>query len=366
MRVVAVANQKGGCGKTTTSINLAACLSHLNKRVLLIDLDPQGHSTCGLGVLADKVSATVYDLLKNETSGALTPEQIEIVLHSGLTLLPATTSLARIEEELIAVPGKERILRDRMNVILDAQSRFDYIVIDCPPNIGTLTLNALGAADEIIIPIEPSFFSLHGLAKITETLEGVNRRRRTPLQIHALLTLFDSRTCFSKEVYAEVQKHFKKKLFRSIIHESVVLKESAGAGQSIVDYSPDSQACRDYMNLALEYLERTWESLYPVHELGWGNVLRHRFGPRKTIGGMLFQCQSPGAQDVEIAGDFNSWIPEPMVQKAVPGVWQKVIPMREGEFRYKFIVDGEWQLDPFQEEVKENSFGSFDSYLKVS
>lgn len=366
MRVVAVANQKGGCGKTTTSINLAACLAHLDKKVLLIDLDPQGHSTCGLGVLADQIPATVYDLLKIESGESLNSGSFEVALASGLTLLPATTCLARIEEDLVGVAGRDRILKEKLNSVLDAQSRFDYVVIDCPPNIGALTLNALGAADEIIIPIEPSFFSLHGLAKMTETLETLNLRRRTQLQVHALLTLFDSRTCFSKEVYAEVQKHFKKKLFRSIIHESVVLKESAGAGQSIVDYAPDSQACRDYMNLALEYLERTWESLYPVNELGWGNVLRHRFGPRKAIGGMLFQCQSPGAQGVEIAGDFNSWIPEPMVQKSVPGVWQKVIPMQEGEFRYKFIVDGEWQLDPFQDEMKENSFGSFDSYLKVS
>ncbi len=366
MRVVAVANQKGGCGKTTTSINLAACLSHLNKKVLLIDLDPQGHSTCGLGVLADRVPVTVYDLLKNESPEFLERGSLEVVLSSGLTLLPATTSLAGIEEDFVAVSGGDRILKEKLSSVLNVHSRFDYVVIDCPPNMGVLTRNALGAADEIIIPIEPSFFSLHGLAKMTETLEALNRRRRTQLQVHALLTLFDSRTCFSKEVYAEVRKHFRKKLFRSIIHESVALKESAGAGQSIVDYAPDSQACRDYMNLALEYLERTWESLYPANELGWGNVLRHRFGPRKAIGGMLFQCQSPGAQGVEIAGDFNSWIPEPMVQKSVPGVWQKIIPMKEGEFRYKFIVDGEWQLDPFQEDIKENSFGSFDSYLKVS
>lgn len=366
MRVVAVANQKGGCGKTTTSINLAACLSHLNKKVLLIDLDPQGHSTCGLGVLADRVPVTVYDLLKNESPETFEPGSLEVVLSSGLTLLPATTSLAGIEEDFAAAAGRDRVLKEKLSAVLNAQSRFDYVVIDCPPNIGALTRNALGAADEIIIPIEPSFFSLHGLAKMTETLEALNRRRRTQLQVHALLTLFDSRTCFSKEVYAEVQKHFRKKLFRSIIHESVALKESAGAGQSIVDYAPDSQACRDYMNLALEYLERTWECLYPANELGWGNVLRHRFGPRRAIGGMLFQCQSPGAQGVEIAGDFNSWIPEPLVQKSVPGVWQKIIPMPEGEFRYKFIVDGEWQLDPFQEDIKENSFGSFDSYLKVS
>lgn len=365
MRIVAVANQKGGCGKTTTSINLAACLSHLNKKVLLVDLDPQGHSTCGLGVAADGNIATVYDLLKAEQADFSRADRLEVALSPALTLLPATTTLAHLEEDLLSVPCKERRLKEKLNSILDAQNRFDYVVIDCPPNIGVLTLNALEAADEIIIPIEPSFFSLHGLAKMTETLEALNRRRRQPLQVHALLTLFDSRTCFSKEVYAEVQKHFKKKLFRAIIHESVALKESASAGQSIVDYAPDSQACRDYTNLALEYLERTWESLYPVHELGWGNVLRNRFGPRKAVGGMLFQCQSPGAQEVEIAGDFNSWIPEPMIQRMVPGVWQKIIPMPDGEFRYKFIVDGEWQLDPFHQEVKENSFGSYDSYLKV-
>lgn len=366
MRVVAVANQKGGCGKTTTSINLAACLSHLNKNVLLIDLDPQGHSTCGLGIRAERLQATLYDLLKDAETELESFQKTAFSVNDRLTLLPSTTSLAGLEEELVAVPGREKLLKERLMGFQEAGFDYDYVVIDCPPNIGTLTLNALGAADELIIPIEPSFFSLHGLAKISETIESVNRRRRTPLAVHALLTIFDSRTCFSKEVYEEVSRHFKKKLFRAIIHESVTLKESAGAGKSIVDYAPESQACRDYMNLALEYLERSWESLYPVHELGWGNVLRQRFGPRKAIGGVLFQCRGEGAQEVEIAGDFNSWIPEPMVRRSVPGVWQKIIPMPEGEFRYKFIIDGEWQLDPYQDDVKQNSFGSFDSYLKVS
>ena len=365
MRVIAVANQKGGCGKTTTSINLAACLAHLKKRVLLIDLDPQGHSTCGLGIRAEKLSRTLYELLRTENEESFSVSEVALPLNHHLHLLPATTSLAGIEEELVHVSGRERRLRQKICSPLQIAGEYEYIVIDCPPTTGVLTLNALEAADEVIIPIEPSFFSLHGLAKISETLERVNRRRRVPLQSHALLTIFDSRTRFAKEVYDEVQRHFRKKLFRAIIHESVSLKEAASAGQSIVDYAPDTQACRDYMNLALEYLERTWESLFPHDELGWGNVLRNRFGPKRAIGGVLFQCHSPGAQEVEVAGDFNRWIPEPMTQRAVPGVWQKIIPMEEGEFRYKFIVDGEWQLDPCQEATRENSYGSFDSFLKV-
>lgn len=366
LRVIAIANQKGGCGKTTTSINLSACLSHLAKRVLLIDLDPQGHSTCGLGLAPEQFEFTGYDFLRGSAAEKKKFQKISADAGDFLRVLPSSPALARLEEEMAFTPGRERRLKEMLNALRESGEQFDYVLIDCPPNIGTLTLNALFAADELIVPIEPSFFSLHGLAKISETMETINRQRRSPLAVHALLTLFDSRTCFAKEVYEEVSRHFQKKLFRSIIHESVTLKECAGAGKSVVDFAPQSQACRDYMNLALEYLEKSWEALNPEDSLGWENVIRQRFEPRKAVGGVLFQCAGEGAQEVEIAGDFNSWVPEPLVRRREAGIWQKIIPMPAGEFRYKFIVDGEWQLDPFQENSKQNSFGSFDSWIKVN
>lgn len=365
MRVLAVANQKGGCGKTTSSINFAATLALLQKKILLIDLDPQGHSTCGLGIEASKAKASLYDLLAPSRFGGLSASDVLCEVEPNFFLVPSYEVLAALEEELISVQGREKILKQALERFQDQGMEFDYVILDCPPNLGLLTANALQAADEILIPVEPSFFSLHGLAKISETVESVNLKREVPLEVHALLTIFDSRTRFAKEVYEEVRNHFHEKLFKTIIHESILLKEAAGAGQSIVRYDPDSSAFRDYFNLAVEYLERQWERLLPAKKMGWQQVLHSRFGPRQVIGGILFQMLSKSARAVEIAGDFNNWIPEPLILRGEDGLWQKVVAITEGAFRYKFIVDGEWQVDPYQPVSQPNAFGSVDSYLEL-
>ncbi len=366
MRVIAVANQKGGCGKTTTSINFAACLAFLQKKTLLIDLDPQGHSTCGFGIRATDAPLSLYDLLR---SGRETKPEIFKVLYqinSNLFIIPTYGSLGALEEEFVSLPDREIKLKEFLASEAVTKMGFDYVVLDCPPNLGLLTLNGLEATDEILIPIEPSFFSLHGLAKISETLNRMNSRRESPIQIHALLTLFNSETRFAQEVYEEVRTHFKENLFKAIIHDDVTLKESASAGQSIVDYDQSSAAFKDYFHLAVEYLERQWDRLLPPKKLGWDNVLHERFGPKRVPGGVLFQMMSKNARWVEIAGDFNNWIPEMLVKRNEEGLWQKVIPISQGSFRYKFIVDGEWQIDPHHPLQQLNAFGTFDSYLEIS
>ena len=366
MRVIAVANQKGGCGKTTTSINFAACLASLQKRILLIDLDPQGHSTCGLGVKPQDLSKTLYDLLSPREEELPNLSEVLVEAEPFLYLLPAHHRLAAVEEELANLLGREKRLFCLLQEIGKIKLDFEYAVLDCPPHLGILTSNALEAADEVIIPIEPSFFSLHGLARMSETLKTVNQRRTHPVEIHALLTLFDSRTCFGKEVYEEVKTYFKDQLFRTIIHDSVLLKEASSAGKSIVEYAPDSGAFKDYFHLAVEYLERQWERLLPEKQLGWNYVLKSRFGPKRVAGGVLFQVVSKTARWVEIAGDFNHWVSEPLLRRTEDGLWQKVIPMSLGTYRYKFIVDGEWQLDPYQPDQRVNAFGNLDSCLEVA
>jgi chromosome partitioning protein len=366
LRVIAVANQKGGCGKTTSSINFAASLAHLKKRVLLVDLDPQGHCGCGLGLDPEYAKGTLYDLLCVNPVNYLAPADVLVEINESLDLLPSTTSLACLEEELANAAGREKRLLHEVLQPLDQLKSYDYIILDCPPNLGILTLNAFMAAGEVIIPIEPSFFSLHGLAKMSETLKQINAKRRIPLQDHALLTIFNSEARFSKDIYDEVSKYFKTKLFKTIIHENVLLKEAASAGQSIIDYFPDSEPYRDYLNLGLEYLERELDRILPVDQLGWNNVLRTKYGPKRVMGGVLFQCMNMSAKEIEIAGDFNNWVPEKMMNhSSTPGLWQKIISMPSGDFRYKFIVDGEWQLDYGHPFVKENQFGCNDSYLKV-
>ncbi len=364
MRVLAIANLKGGCGKTTTSINFAACLALLHKKVLIVDMDPQGHSTCGLGVREREAPQGTYDLL-TPYSAVLSASPLIHRIDENLSLIPAYTRLAEIESEMAGVPGIEKKLRQQLRWIDSQMPGFDYVILDCPPNLGSLTFNALEASDEIIIPIEPSFFSLHGLAKMTETLAGLNLKRTHPVEINALLTIFDSRTCFGKEVYEEVRGFFKEKLFKSIIHESVLLKEAAGAGKSIVQYDRGSGAFRDYFNLAVEYLERQLDRALPAKKLGWDNAVQSHFGPRKVHGGILFQTVSKNARTVELAGDFNNWIPEPMISRE-EGLWQKIIPITAGTYRYKYIIDGEWQVDPGQPFHQLNAFGTFDSFLDLN
>ena len=366
MRVIAVANQKGGCGKTTTSINLAACLAFLGKKILLVDLDPQGHSTCGLGIQAGKLRHTLYNLLSPcEKFKVPFPETIQEI-NPNFFILPSYGILGAVEEELANLPDRDRRLKTCLAEIDQEQSSFDYAILDCPPNLGILTFNALEAADEVLIPVEPSFFSLHGLAKISETIRRTSHRRGRATGIHALLTLFDSRMSFGKEVYEEVKAHFKERLFKTIIHSRVALKEAAGAGKSIVDYDPESPAFQDYLNLAVEYLDREWDRLLPENKLGWENILHRRYGPKRVMGGILFQALSEEARSVEVAGDFNQWVPESLLRRDTPGLWQKVIPITSGRWRYKFIVDGEWQLDPYHPEQRQNVYGTYDSYLDLA
>ncbi len=366
MRVVAIANQKGGCGKTTTSINFSACLAYLDKRVLLIDLDPQGHSTCGLGVRAESGKRSVYDLLSCWSSSLSKISEVISPVGPNLSLIPSYEILSGLEQELANQPSRSSRLRDALKRLQGEGMDYDFVVLDCPPNLGVLTANAFEAADEVMIPIEPSFFSLHGLAKISETLVQVNRNRTVPIEVFALLTLFRSDLAFSKEVYEEVKKYFKEKLLKSIIHENVVLKEASSAGRSIVDYDRESGAFKDYLNLATEYLRCQWERRFSDQKLGWDRVFLSHYGPKTVAGGVLFQMISKSAGCVEIAGDFNQWIPEPLVRRDTSGLWQKVLPVLPGGFRYKYIVDGEWQVDPHQPLQVSNGYGGFDSYLEIA
>ncbi|MBI4711571.1 MAG: ParA family protein [Candidatus Omnitrophica bacterium] len=211
------------------------------------------------------------------------------------------------------MPNYHVKLRDLLTRIEDELCHYDYVILDCPPNLGMLTWNALHAADEVVVPVEPSFFSLHGLGKISETLQVVNRSRETPLAVHALLTLFNSHVNFSHEIYDEVKAHFQNRLFTTIIHEHVSLKESAAAGQSIAQYAPQSAAFQDYLNLAVEYLERDWNRKLPEKELGWEQVFKNHFGPRQISDG-----SSKHSATSSLWTASGRWIPISRRKKKMP------------------------------------------------
>jgi len=252
MRTIAIINQKGGCGKTTSSINLAACLARLGRKTLLVDMDPQGHCGIGLAVPEDQIERTVYDTLIDETDGRVA-KMSEIVwqIASDFDLAPSSLKLAAFEQVFAGRPGREDRLR---NALEQVRSTYHWTILDCPPSVGLLTFNALRACDEVIVPVETGFFSLHGLTKMMETLEMLKERCEKDILIRVLPTLYDTRTKLAREVLSELRAKFKDYLMESTINFNTKLKEAASFGQPITEYDPGSRGYKDFVNLARELM----------------------------------------------------------------------------------------------------------------
>src|SRR3954471_25044075 len=252
MRIIAIINQKGGCGKTTTGINLAACLARLGQKTLLVDMDPQGHCGVGLAVPEDQIERTIYDTLIEPADGKVA-RLADIVwqIASDFDLAPSNLKLAGFEQIFAGRTGRE----DRLLKTLDTvRSTYDWVVIDCPPGVGLLTFNALRACDEVIVPVETGFFSLHGLAKVMETLELLKERANKDVLIRVLPTLYDTRTKLAREVLQELRAKFKDYLMESVVNFNTKLKEAASFGQPITEYDPGSRGYKDFVNLARELM----------------------------------------------------------------------------------------------------------------
>ncbi len=252
MRTIAIINQKGGCGKTTTSINLAACLARLGHKTLLADMDPQGHCGVGLAVPEEQIERTLYDALIEEVDG--TPVKLsELVwqIASDFDLAPSNIKLAAFEQVFAGRTGRE----DRLSRALETVGQnYEWCIIDCPPSVGLLTFNALRACDEVIVPVETGFFSLHGLAKMMETLEMLKDRCNKEILIRVLPTLYDTRTKLAREVLSELRSKFREYLMESTVNFNTKLKEAASFGQPITEYDPGSRGYKDFVNLARELM----------------------------------------------------------------------------------------------------------------
>jgi len=249
-RVIAIANQKGGVAKTTTCVNLASALALNEKRVLLIDIDPQGNATSGLGVDRDGVKRCVYNALIDGDSLRSLIYPCRVI--KGLDIVPASLRLAAAEIEMVGVPDRELVLKKALQKVRD---NYDYIFIDCPPSLGLLTLNALAAADSVLIPIQCEYYALEGLGHLMGTIQRVQRRLNTKLTIEGvLLTMFDGRTNLSIQVVEEVKKYFRQKVYRTIIPRNIRLSEAPSFGKPVVVYDPKCRGAEVYRELAREVM----------------------------------------------------------------------------------------------------------------
>jgi chromosome partitioning protein len=250
-KAIAIFNQKGGVGKTTTNINLASCLAYIGKKILVLDIDPQGNTTSGMGISKKGLTKTSYEILVDE---AMDPR--DTIMQTGienLDIIPASAQLAGAEVELVQLESREKRLKRAIDKI---KGDYDYIFIDCPPSLGLLTINSLTAVDSVLIPIQCEFYALEGVSQLMSTIEIVKKGLNRNLEIQGvLLSMFDGRTNLSIQVVQEVKKYFKNKVYTTIIPRNIRLAEAPGFGIPIIQYDPKSIGAQAYMDFANEFLE---------------------------------------------------------------------------------------------------------------
>ena len=337
MRVIAIANQKGGCGKTTTSVNLSACLTEKKQKVLLIDIDPQGHSTLAYNISQRDFQASIYDLFCPDEGKSISIKDTIIKISDYLDLIPSEVILSAVEQKLSGKEQREYKLRSGL---AELNNSYDFVILDCPPNIGLLTFNAFLASTEVIIPIDISYFALHGLGKLLETLHIIRKKCDHHLVINALAANYDKRIRLSEEILNIIKKQFHSHFFSSVIHTNVKLKAAVSFGKPITEYNTHCSGYHDYLALSEQVIKGSY--------LQKQKVDRKICLPQKVDGGVLFSYFSPEALSVCITGDFNEWSSnaEPLFNLSGNGLWQKFIPLPPGQYQYKYVVDGDWHLDP--------------------
>ena len=359
MRKICLANQKGGCGKTTTAINLSSCFAKEDRKVLLIDLDPQGHSGLGFGVEPDQVENTIYEVLL----GQIPITKATHTLKKNLDAVFSNVVLSAFEQLMAGAPEREYKLTQSL---ADVDNNYDYVIIDCPPSLGLLTFNALMASDEIIVPVDSSFFSLNGLDKLLETAKLIEEKTRHKLPFRILATNVDRRTKFSKGVVEKLRAHFGESCFETIINICTRIREAASEGKPIDAYDRHCTAFRDYQNLTREIIEEENQMQVKSFALeydleGTGRLTESR--EREVV----FTFQAPGRATVQIAGDFNNWTPQRLDFNELQGkqVWKMAVSLRPGTYQYKYLVDGSWVHDPENIKTIDDFLGGVNSVISV-
>ncbi len=441
MRTIAVVNQKGGCGKTTVSINLASALAAAGQSVLLVDMDPQSHCAVGLAVPEEQIEQSIYDvLISRSRNEPIKLTEILWQISDGLELAPASIDLSAFEQQMAGITDRECCLRE---ALIEVKDSYDYTIIDCPPAVGILTFNALRAATDVIVPVETGYFALHGLSKQLETLSILGKRCNQQVDVRVLASMYDIRTKMAREILAELRSHFGDKMFKTIVSFNTKIKEASSFGQPISEYDPASKGRKDFSALAAEILgsqakqqrhefvnsladqlqsisatadellqaaepsikpvevppadqpsesdlhaaefvapEARTEALAPetlqepqTIQASEADTAADRvdaklsdyYGVSQINDAVVFVTLYPRAHSVQVAGDFNNWKPEeaPMQKVGDSGVWQTQMKLPAGRYRYRLVVDGQWQQDPYNELTEENPFGGFNSVLEI-
>jgi chromosome partitioning protein len=414
MRTISIANQKGGCGKTTIAINLAATLAREGRRVLLVDMDPQGHCALGLAVPEEQIDLSVLDCLLAQRKGErIDLERIRWQISPNLDLAPARVDLSRFELEQHGDRADGNLLADMLATIAQ---RYDYAVIDCPPHVGLLTRNALVAATDVIIPVDTGYFALHGLTQQLQTIQDVDRRTGSTRSVRVLANQYDIRTKLAREILSELRKRFGSVMFETIINFNTKLKEGVSYGQPITEFDPSSMGARDFLKLAreltsaepvktptesiLQQAERmaveaekllaTTTSLINRQSSGGKTAataapvsaapavsataatsaeidrkIQRIYGVVQTPEGVLFRARGEGIRDVQLAGDFNDWMPHTAPMKRVGSDFELLMNLPTGRYRYRMVVDGRWSHDNANPNVETNQYGEWNSVVEV-
>jgi len=425
MRSIAIANQKGGCGKTTVSINLAACLAREGQRVLLVDMDPQGHCALGLAVPEEQIELSIADVLLDSPNGEHTDTQRIIwQITANFDLAPSRTNLYQAESQLFGKSDAPLRLAKAMAQVAD---RYDFAVFDCPPNVGILTTNAMYAAGEVVVPVDTGYFSLHGLSKQMDSIEQMQADSGREFEVRILPNLYDVRTKLAREILAEIRRKFDSRTMETFINFNTKLKESASFGQPITEYDANSMGCRDFTRLARELISISGPQAVPVTILEQADdiaasaerllattttlmqnmeqtaqvaEIEAEIAPpaellpdlpghpveidsirstpeqidrkiEKILGvqildeGVRFAMEAPNAHTVQLAGDFNNWSPEATPLESTNGIFEAMLSLSPGRYRYRIVVDGQWQNDPHNDYVESNPYGELNSVVEV-
>ena len=402
MRTIAIVNQKGGCGKTTVSINLANALSQGGQRVLLVDMDSQSHCAVGLAVPEEQIEQSIYDvLISRSRNEPIKLTEILWQISDHLELAPASIDLSAFEPQMAGIPERESCLKEALEEVKD---QYDYAIVDCPPAVGLLTFNALRAATDVIVPVETGYFALHGLSKQLETLSILCKRCSQQVNVRVLASMYDIRTKMAREILGELRSHFGDKMFKTIVNFNTKIKEASSFGQPIGEYDSTSKGFKDFRALAeevlssqvkqqrrefvnslsnqLESISATANELLEATKpavraqptlkaekkpADISEKLSDYYGVNQMGDAVVFVTLYPHAQAVQVAGDFNNWQPSvnPLQKVGPSGIWQAKIKLSPGKYRYRMVVDGQWQQDPYNAQTEMNPFGEFNSVVEV-